>query len=258
MSASEINWDQFPQNEPAATPHEVSQIVSDKADRQYIYSRQFSLQLLANEELSWTPSDVEKLTEKGRIEVRRWLQKKEEQRAKGKRKITEKPCVGCKEQNRGFPGQLHSKFCSEACKKLYRKPLNQDRPGPVRAGGPDLITNSIAPSISSSPFCLLSTSHDLSTSSIPVGDAPAASTASSISSTSSSLIDGVNDDLPSIISSSSSHQSSIPVGNDTSTSSSSSTSSTSLSSSLIDGVTDDLPSTSSSFSSHQSLSLIHI
>ena len=145
---SGINWQDFPPKDPPASPTEVSQIVSDAVDREYIYCRQFSLELLAKEE-SWGQQHMEKLTDKGRIEVTLWLKEKNPQLTHPSSSSSSLPrrsvdplCSGCKEKVAGYPEAPHSIYCSKACRKSNRPPYH--RFGPIHASAPNQSNGSIS------------------------------------------------------------------------------------------------------------------
>lgn len=146
---SGINWQDFPPKDPSASPTEVAQIVSDAVDREYIYCRQFSLELLAKEE-SWSQHHLDKLTDKGRIEVKVWLKEKNPQfthhisssSSSLPRRSVDPLCSGCKEKVAGYPEAPHSIYCSKACRKSNRPPYQ--RFGPIHASAPSQSNGSIS------------------------------------------------------------------------------------------------------------------
>jgi hypothetical protein len=133
--SSGIDWKQFPPKAAPANPAEVAEIVSDDVDREYIFNRKLSLELLAKEE-SWSSAQLAKLTERGQIEVTVWLKEKNPQlqtsRTSTPRRSQETLCVSCKKQVAGYPGAPYSIFCSNICRKQNRI----DRFGPIRAAAP--------------------------------------------------------------------------------------------------------------------------
>lgn len=133
--SSGIDWKQFPPKAAPASPAEVAEIVSDDVDREIIFNRKLSVELLAKEE-SWSSAQLAKLTERGQIEVTVWLKEKNPQfqtsRTSTPRRSQETLCVSCKEQVAGYPGAPYSIFCSNICRKQNR--IN--RFGPIRAAAP--------------------------------------------------------------------------------------------------------------------------
>lgn len=146
---SGINWQDFPPKDPPASPTEVAQIVSDAVDREYIYCRQFSLELLAKEE-SWSQHHFDKLTDKGKIEVTVWLKAKNPQLSHTisssttsslPRRSVDPLCSGCKEKVAGYPEAPHSIYCSKDCRKSNRPAYH--RFGPIHASAPSQLNGSI-------------------------------------------------------------------------------------------------------------------
>jgi hypothetical protein len=117
-----IDWSQFPPPDPPASPLEVSKIVALSTDRHAIYSLGFPLSLLLERRM-WTPDRIALLSDRGKAELEMWLTinspppSKDSTPRKTKQKL---PCSQCHKNPAGYPGALHSIFCSDRCRKRRR------------------------------------------------------------------------------------------------------------------------------------------
>lgn len=178
-----IDWTSFPQTRRVATATQVAVMVNQSKDRDYIFSLNRPLSVLARDDF-WTPARLEQLTERGRDELYDWMQEyrsHDKMTPESRSPVAERrgaaKCAHCLDKPAGFPEAPNSVFCSPRCRQHQRasraSPGFQGGFGPIRQLPPQIVQQ-LAEYLSNHPASEPASSLQMQRSSHPLGSLPSA------------------------------------------------------------------------------------